>query len=149
MATNHFKVAYDELISIIKTAYVRFQETGRLYVGQELLERKMGKPDGILIHPIDDELLGERSNQGRDDAFHLELVYWKRQSHEIDYDELTQFAENLIATFEDNRASSTNWHYFGVENVVYSIELPEPEEGDLTDVYGFTMEITILKGKYS
>lgn len=148
MSTNHFKIAYDKVKEIIREDYPRFRTKDRLFLRDRLLPKDVSFEDGIMLTPLTDELLEERTNQGRDDAFHLTLVYFINQQPDIDYDVLTQFAEDLIKTFEANRALTTFWHSLSIENIVYSIELPAIEDGEILDVYGFTMEITILKGKY-
>ena len=55
---------------------------------------------------MSDELLGERT-KGRDDAFHIDLVYFKRYHPRVDYEDLTAFSENLIDLFETNRSNTT------------------------------------------
>ena len=147
MATNYFYNAWTNLISIIKVAYPRFADTERIKVRDVLMSGDLSYPDCILIKPENDELLGERT-KGRDSAFHLTLTYIIKQYPEVDYEVLSQFAENLIDTLEDNRASGTNWHNISVGNVLYSVDFPVPEEGEIVDHYGFTMEIIMLKGKY-
>ena len=148
MATNHFKNAWKQLISIIKTEYSRFADTGRIFVSDKILWTDINYDDGILIHPISDELLGERT-KGRDDAFHIDLVYFKRYHPRVDYEDLTDFSENLIDLFETNRKNTIYWHYLGVVNVDLSIEIPVDEEGvEIPNVYGFTMSLIILRGKY-
>ena len=148
MATNHFKNAWKQLISIIKTEYSIFADTGRIFVRDKLLLKDINYEDGILIRPMSDELLGERTT-GRNDAFHIDLIYFKRYHPRVDYEDLTAFSENLIDLFETNRKNTTYWHYLGVENVEYIIEIPVDEEGvEIPNVYGFTMSLIILRGKY-
>lgn len=141
MATNHFKNAYDNVITLIKSSYSRFKQPGRIVIRDVLTLNETGYADGIMITPISDTLLGERVT-GRDDQFVVELTYYKKYYPEIDYDDLTEMSENLIDLFNTNR-HTTYWHYLGVESVEYSIEVPDDVE-----MQGFTMTLIIQQGKY-
>ena len=141
MATNHFKNAYDNVATLIKASYTRFKQPGRIVVRDGITLKDASYEDGIVLVPVSDSLLGERT-AGRDDQFQVDLIYFKKYFPEVDYDDLTKTSENFIDLFQDNKNTSY-WHYIGVESVEYVIEVPEDVE-----LHGFVMTLLIQKGKY-
>ena len=150
MATNYAKVAYDKFALIIKTAYTQYKRQGGIIIRDVLLPSEMGHEETILLTPIDDILLTERSG-GRSDEYTLMLRYY-RTMNILDYDKLTQVAEDIMAlTIDDsNQHISGFWHYIGVDTLDYTVDAPLDREGEpMSNVYGFTMNIKIRLDKYA
>lgn len=147
-ATNYFKNVYDKIESLIlaDTNFARLKNGRRLFKRDKLLIKDVAHEDGIMLTPMTDEMIEPRTG-GREDEFFINLVYFKKQNPEINYDELTQVAENLIDLFKDNRHPSTNeWHYITAS---YDIGIELPEDMEDKNYFGFTMALSAFKGKYA
>ena len=151
MATNYFKQAYDELKSIIQTAYPRFNDKDRI----------------SFVLPVDDEIEVNKANFGYEDCifivpgepteetqilltsgeivvYNLKLYYYKILK-ENELNDLSATAENITALLMDNKDQSSGyWINLGYD-VIYSIPKPEEWTGRL---HGFTIDIHFQVGKF-
>ena len=103
MPTNYFKNGYDKIKEIIRadSNFSHLVNEQRLFLRDRLMSKDFGPKDGIMLRPITDELLEERV-PGRESQYELDLIYFRKQTPEIDYDVLTENGENLIDLFRNN-----------------------------------------------
>lgn len=105
---NYFKEAYDKLMTLIRedSNFERMIDRRRMFLRNELRSKDFAFNDGIMITPLTDELV-EMRTPGREDQYTLRLIYFRKILPEINFDILTEQAENLIELLRDNQYRSS------------------------------------------
>lgn len=148
--TNHAKVIYDYLKSIIKTEFPIFARPDKFIFRDRPLTKDFGLEEFIRIAVISDNFESHQTSGGTD-FYLINLHYYRKIEPEVKYDLITDFGEHLWELFNDYRAATTYWHNCRVNMIDYT-DIPLPEMTDLKNpfinIYGFTMQLQISKGKY-
>jgi hypothetical protein len=120
-------------------------------VGGEIrgVETYLGSEDCILIapgEPAEETALTLNEGEIVDQVWHI--LYFnpdKITREQPILDEISAFAQNLMATLIDNKDHPSDyWHNLAVQ-LNYSVDIPEGYEGDL---FGFELIVGMTVGKF-
>lgn len=149
MSTNYTKEIYDELISEIKTEFVRFKARNRISVVKDFSDinlANLGYDDCIVIHPLE-ATTNLQLTAGAIVSFPIELLYLKKR-YINQIDDVSAFAENLDAHLRSKTHNGDYWYHLAT-SYDYDIGgyLPDKFGENIKNYSGFLMAVEFLRYK--